>query len=181
MTASKHPLGQGMLGQGRVGDGLASGIRPLSQALGLTYTIANSQHSQALGLTYTILKGGSANLLLYYTITPNPVFSINGDGSIIAPDQLTYVPKNVVARNLVAQPLIQGYYQIIWSYTNLQVFEAQHLLSFYNPANPQVVLTYPDEDGLWVQRQASILPPNYGSWETVSVLGLQISFLILPN
>lgn len=181
MTATNHPLGQGMLAQARIGDGLASGLRPLTQSVGITYTIANSQHSEAVGLTYTILKGGSATALLYYTITPAPVFSINGDGSIIAPDQLTYVPRSVVARTLVAQPLLQGYEQMTWYYSALQVFEAQHLLSFYNPDSPQVLLTYPGEDGLWIQRQVAMLPPNYGSWETITVMGLTLNFLILPN
>ena len=181
MPATKHPLATGMLGEIRVGHQLASGLRPLTSAVPVTYTIANSQHSATTRVTYTVLKGGSSTIQVYYTCTSTSVFSINGDGTIIAPDQVTYTPRPVVAHTLIAQPLLQGYRMMTWTYTVLQEFEAMHLLSFYNPVSPMVLLTYPDENGLWVQRQASMLPPNYGQQETVTVSGFSLVFLLLPN
>lgn len=181
MTATTHPLGRGMIGQVRLGDELASGLRPHSAALLATYTITGSQYGRALSATYTIQATQAAVLLAYYTIAAPSFFAINGDATIIAPDQVTYIPRSVSAHTLLAQPLLQGYENMVWTYTQLQQAEAAALLAHYDPTNPQVVLTYPNADGLWVQRTVSMLPPNYGVQETVSVSGLTLTFLLLPN
>jgi hypothetical protein len=179
--AGTNPFGLGVLGRERFGDQQAGGTLPRSTAMGLSFTVAASKYSVPMGLTYTLQANNVAILQLYYLIAPPTQFAINGDASIISPDQVTYTPRQVAARDLLGNPLFGGYAGVTWTYTLLQQVEAQYLLAFYNPVSPVVTLTYPSEDGLWVQRRASMLPPNYGSWETISVTGLTLTFLLLPN
>jgi|SRR4029077_1880191 len=181
MPSTKHALGQGMMGSERYGDGLSTGIRPLTQVLGLTYTATQSQYGAAIGLTYSAQAPNVGILQLYFQVTPAQDFAINGDTTIVSPDQVTYTPIPVVARTLLANPIIQGYKVMIWTYTLLQLPEAQYLLSFYNPTSPLVVLTYPNDDGIWVQRRASMLPPGQGNRETVEVEDFSLSFLLLTD
>lgn len=176
-----NPFGKGLLGQVRYGDELAGGVLPRSAALGLSYSIATSKYSVAMGLTYTVQVANVGILQLYYQITPATAFALNGDASIVAPDQVTYTPRQVYAHDLLASPLFGGFAGVTWTYSTILPQEAQHLLSFYDPTNPVVLLTYPSEDGIWIQRQATMIPPNYGSRETVTVQGLVLSFLILPG
>ncbi len=176
-----NPVGKGVIGQVRYGDELTAGALSRTASLGISYSIAGSKYSVAMGLTYTVQHSNVGILQLYYLITPATSFAINGDATIVAPDQVTYTPRQVVAHDLLASPLLGGFAVVTWTYTMLLQPEAQHLLSFYNPLNPVVLLVYPSEDGIWVQRQATMVPPNYGSQETVSVQGLTLSFLILPG
>lgn len=179
--STTHPLGNGMIGQVRLGDELASNLRPLTTAIPVTYTITFSKYAEAVGVTYTIQAPNTAIMQVYYVVAPPQHFAINSDATIIAPDQVQYNPRSVLARSLLATPLLQGYETMIWTYTVLQEHEAQHLLSFYNPLSPQVLLTYPDDNGVWVQRTASMLPPNEGQRETVTISGLTLTFLLLPR
>lgn len=162
-----NPLGRGVLAQDRFGDGSSLGLRPLTQAMGLTYTISASKYSVAMGLTYTIQKANTASMLLYYVISPLAQFALNGDASIISPDKVTYTPRTVTARTLSANPLLQGYTQMTWTYSKLQLAEYQHLLSFYNPQATVVLVTYPDDNGTWQQQNLVMHPPQYGSQTTV--------------
>lgn len=173
---SGNPLGQGVFGQARLGDEQNTNVFPRRNALGITYTIVQSQHSTSLALSYTLQRNLRAPLVLYYLIGPTLAFAINGDTTIVAPDQITYTPRPVTNYALSGQPLLQGFKTMAWTWTTIQEPEAMHLLSFYDPQNPQVLLSYPDETGTWVQRQVFMLPPNYGAQETVSVTGLVLTF-----
>lgn len=173
---SNNPLGQGMLGQSRLGDGSTSARRGYTQALAVTYRASGSKYAAALGVTYRAQKANTAPLLVFYTAIPLSVFSINGDATIVAPDQVTYTPRPVAARTLFGQPLLQGYRTMTWTYSELRQAEWKYLVSFYNPASPQVLVTYLDEHGIWVQRQVEMLPPTYGTQQTVEVQGAQLSF-----
>lgn len=144
--------------------------------MSVQYTIVSTQFGVAVPVTYTIERANVSPLLLYYLITPPANFAINGDGSIIAPDQLIYTPRPVAGRTLIAGPLLQGYEQMTWIYTTMQPAEFTHLLSFYDPTNPVVTLTYLDKTGTWVQRRAYMHPPTYGTRETVAVNGVSLVF-----
>jgi hypothetical protein len=175
------PIGSGTFGRHRFGDEVANGTLPRTAALGLSFAISGSQYSANMGLSFTVQAPRVAILQCYFLIAAPTQFAINGDGSIVSPDQVSYSPRTVAARDLLANPLFGGFAQMTWTYTTIQQAEAQHLLSFYNPGSPTVLLTYPDENGLWVQRRATMLPPNYGSWETVIVTNLVLTFLLLPG
>jgi hypothetical protein len=181
MSASRLPLGQNILGISRLGDDLTTLLYPRSNALALSYTLAPSQFALPLPITYTIQKPHVAPLLLYYLITPVTNFAINGDGSIIAPDRVTPVLPPVAGRTLTAAPLLQGFPQIAWQYTALSWSEWQALIAHYDPNNTVVTITYPDETGFWVQRQAVMHPPSYGEMSTVLILNATLSFSILPS
>lgn len=176
-----NPLGTGSLGQVRIGDKSMAGVLPRSTALGLTFTVSESKYNLPLGLTYTAQANNVAILQLYFLATPPQGFSINGDTTIVTPDQVTIAPRPVVGRTLFANPLLQGYQIMTWTYTLLQQAEAQHLISFYNPASPQVTLVYINDEGTWVQRRATMVPPNLGNLETVAVEGFALQFLLLPG
>jgi hypothetical protein len=171
-----YPLGKGALAQVRLGDEQTTNSRPLSAALGLTCTISASQYSAALGLTCTIQRANVASLLLYCVIVPASAFAINGDGTIIAPDQITYTPRDVVGRTLSANPLLQGYASMTWNYSKLQLAEFTQLLSYYNPLSPVVLVTSPDENGNWIQQQLVMHPPTYGSQSTVIMNNVALTF-----
>ncbi len=171
-----NPLGAGTLGMARLGDEQMTLSRGHTSVLGVSYTISVSLHASALSVNYTVQKNNVAPLLVYYLISPLSVFSINGDATIIAPDQITYTPRPVTARTLLAGPILQGYKTMTWQWTTLQLPEWQHLISFYNPQSPGVTLTYPDETGTWVNRQVELLPPNFGQQQTVVLEGASMTF-----
>ena len=173
---TKYPLGQGALAQVRYGDEQTTNSRPLSQALSLSCTISSSQYNAALGLTCTVQRANVASLLLYCVIAPPSAFAINGDGTIIAPDNITYTPRDVVGRTLSANPLLQGYMSMTWNYSRLQLPEFTQLLGYYNPQNPVVLVTYPDENGTWTQQQLVMHPPTYGSQSTVIMNNVALTF-----
>jgi len=179
MPTALHPLALGILGADRLGDGSGSTLRLLTSSLGLTATISTSQYGVALGLTATIVSPFARPLLLYSLITPLFGFSINNDQTIIAPDQMTFPLRPVTARTLLGGPQLQGFEQVVWSYTILQLGEYAHLLSFYNPQSPQVTIVFPDKTGTWVKRAAVMRPPAYGTQTTVVVTGVVLTFLVL--
>ena len=115
-------------------------------------------------------------MMLYYTISPQEFISINGDSSIIAPDQITYTPRIVSNRTVVGTPQLQNYKTMTWAWSVLSVSEYSDLIAHYNPNNPIVTLVYPDETGTWVQRQAVIHPPSYGTQSTQFVNNVSMTF-----
>ncbi len=171
-----NPLGAGTLGMARQGDEQMTSVRGHTAALPISYSICISLHAASVALTYTIERNNVAQLLCYYLISPTGAFSINGDATIIAPDQITYTPRPVAQRTLLAGAVLQGFKSMTWQYSTLQLAEWMHLVSYYNPQSPTVTLTYPDETGTWVQRQAQMLPPNYGQQETVVLSGASFTF-----
>ncbi len=171
-----NPLGRGVFGMARLGDLSMTATRGHATPLGLSYVVSPSKYAKPLGVTYVIQKANTGICLLYYLITPPSNFAINGDGTIIAPDQVTYTPRPVVGRSLLANPLLQGYSTMTWTYSTLQLSEYNHLLSFYKSQSPKVLLTFPDNTGTWVQRNASMLPPSYGLLETVQVTNVSLVF-----
>jgi hypothetical protein len=177
-----NTLGRGVLGQVRLGDeAQATTLRPLGAALSLSYSISVSQHNAALTLTYTIERDNVGPLLLYYTICPTPAFSINGDATIISPDKVTYTPRSVVGHTLLGMPVLQGYATLTWSYSALQQDEYAYLVAFYHEGNPTVLITYPDDMGVWQQRQAVMRPPVYGTASTVVYSNVSLTFSRLTS
>lgn len=176
ITLYPQPLGRGLLGQERFGDQGSTATIPRPNALGVTYTISLSGNWSPLQVTYTVQAANVAPLLVYYLITPPSRFAINGDGSIVRPDQVAYIPRPVASRSLVGGPFLQGYKTMSWTWTTLQVAEFNKLIGFYNPQSPIVQITYPDETGTWVQRQAVMLPPQYGTQSTISVSDVVFTF-----
>lgn len=171
-----NTIGQGVLAQVRYGDEQATALRPLTQAIGLSYTVSTSRFAAPLALAYTIMRPNVASMQLFYTIAPLVPFAINGDSTIVKPDQMVHSPRPVVARTLIAGPQIQGYKTVTWTYSVLQLAEYNHLISFYNPRNPVVLLTYPDENGVVVQRNATMHPPAYGTQTTVTMTSVSFIF-----
>ena len=173
-----NPLGHGVLAQARLGDESMVATRGLVASLSLSYTITFSKYAVALPLTYTVQRSPNNPLLLYYVISPTSAFAINGDSTIIAPDRITYTPRPVSARTLLAEPIIQGYRVMNWLYSAIEPQNWSYLVAYYNQQSPVVTLTYPDDRGNWAQTQARMLPPSWGSWETMLVSGASLSFVI---
>lgn len=174
-------LGTFIYGSPRYGDNLGIALYPRINALGITYTISPSKYGAPMALTYTIQRPHTAPLLIYYLVSPPSQFSINGDSSIINPDQLSYVPIPVSARTLLASPILQGLKGVTWVYTVLAWSEFNRIIAHYNPASPIVMIGYPDEYGTWVQRSAVMHPPSYGQMQTMYVYNVSFSFSILPG
>jgi hypothetical protein len=183
LTASTptNGLGTWLYGTPRYGDGLAISLYPRINAMGVTYTIVASKYGAPLAITYTIQRAHTAPLLIYYLITPPSQFSINGDSSIINPDQMTYVPIPITARTLLAGYIAQGLKGVTWLYSVLAWSEFNRILAHYNPASPIVTIGYPDDNGTWVMRQAAMHPPVYGQMQTMFVYNASFSFSILPG
>lgn len=160
--ATKEPIGLILPGQTRYGDGSTNALYPHVAALPITYTISISKYASALPITYTLQKAHTASLLIYYLVTPVGDFAINGDSTIIRPDRITYTPRPVSARTLLGSPLLQGYQSMTWTYSVLRWSEFQQIIQYYNPLSPTVVLTYPDQNGTWMQKSVVMHPPNYG-------------------
>ena len=177
-AGTKYPLGQGLLGEVRPGDELQNGILLRAAALSLTADIAASQHSAAIIISGRISLTDAAPLLLFALLLPGGAFAINGDSSIIAPDQVNYIPRGVAARTLLGGPILQGFPQVVWTYSTIMRSEFAAILKYYNPQSPAVTLTYPDQGGTWVQRRAIMRPPTYGTQWTVSISGLVLTFII---
>lgn len=169
-------LGKGVLALTRQGDYAYATIRPVSRSLPLSYTVVSSQYAKSLALSTTILGKNVAPLLLAYQTTPIPDFALNGDGTIIRPDHITYTPAQPMGRTLLGGGLLQGYKGMIWNYGALRWSEFAHLLSFYSPTMPVVSVTYPDETGNWSQRQAVLLPPSYGTQVGTLVYDVSLTF-----
>jgi hypothetical protein len=168
-----------IFGQPRYGDELGISLLPRVNAMGLSYIIVASKYAVPMGLTYTIQRPHTAPMLIYYLIVPPSNFTINGDGSIINPDQMNYGPRPVVARSLLATPIEQGLDAVTWSWAILSWPEYKQIVSHYNPVSPIVTIGYIGEDGNWAQRQAVMHPPTYGHMETMLFYDTSILFSIL--
>jgi hypothetical protein len=170
-----------ILGVSRFGDGLGIAYYPRTNTLSLSYTASPSKYSVPMGVTYTIQRYHTSILMLYYLVAPPSRFSINGDSSIIRPDQMTPVLRPVVARTLLAAPVIQGFEGVTWTYSVLQWSEFNQIISHYNPNSPIVTIGFPDKTGTWVLRQAVFHPPVYGEMQTKLIYNVSLSFSILPG
>lgn len=170
----------GLTGPGttRLGDGLESTLRPHAIALALTYTVVISKYAVPLQITATVERRDVAPLLLYYLVTSPSDFAINGISSIVQPDHVTYTLRPVVGRTLIAGPLLQGVPMVVWNYAVLSVDEFNAIINLYNPQNPLVTITYPDENGTWLQKKAVMEPPSYGNRQTMFVFDLALSFIL---
>ena len=160
----------------RFGDLSSSGVRAYAYGLAVSYTVVPSQYAAPLHVTYRIEGPGVAPMLVYYLVVPPTGFTINGDATIVSPDMVNYIPRPVTGRTLLAEPLLQGFRTMTWTWSVLRESEAEHLFSFYDPQNPWVILVYPDETGTWRQVRAAMLPPQYGVRETVSVTNVVLTF-----
>jgi hypothetical protein len=176
--ATPNPLGHGVFGQARYGDENMVATRGLTIALPLSYTISPSKYAVALPLSYTVQHSPSNPFLLYYVIAPTGAFAINGDSTIISPDRITYAPRPVTGRTLLAEPIIQGYKVMNWVYSTIEPDKWAYLVAYYNPQNPTVLLTFPSDRGFWEQKNVRMLPPTWGSWETMLVSGASLAFVI---
>lgn len=179
LVATLSPLW--ILGVSRFGDGLGIAYYPRSNALNISYTASPSKYNVACGITYTIQRPHTSILMIYYLVSPPSRFSINGDSSIIRPDQMTPTPVPVVARTLLASPIQQGFEGVTWNYTVLQWSELNQILSHYNPNAPIVTIGFPDKTGAWVLRQAVFHPPIYGEMQTKLFHNVSLSFSLLPS
>lgn len=160
----------------RLGDLSTSGVRAYRDGLATVYTITQAGNGAPLAVPYRIEGMGVAPILVYYLTVPPAGFTINGDSTIVSPDQVNYIPRPVTGRTLLAGPLLQGFRTMTWTWSVLQRPEAEHLFSFYDPQHPWVLLVYPDETGTWRQVRAAMLPPQYGAQETVSVTNVVLTF-----
>lgn len=166
------------LGMSRCGDGLETTIRPRAFALTLTYTVVVSKYTVPLQITATIERRNVAPLLIYYQVTANQAFAINGTPLIVQPDQVTYALRPVIGRTLIAGPLLQGIPTVIWNYSVLQLDEFTAIIGFYNAQNPLVTIVYPDETGTWLQKKAVMQPPMFGNRQTMFVFNVSLTFLL---
>lgn len=171
-----YPLGHVIGGQTRLGDGSSTLLHPLTNAIPVTYTISSSQYAAVATVSYTTMAANVQSCRVYYTVSAQPFFAINGDASIVAPDQVVYTPRPVSGRTLVGTPQLQGYITMTWQWSVMMVEEWSKIIQYYNPFNPTVFITYPDDNGQWVQRQATLHPPTYGTQSTISVSGASLNF-----
>lgn len=173
---AKQALGTGVFGLDRLGDGNQNLLVAQRNALAVTYSIVPFKYNVPLTVTWTVQRAAASALLVYYLVTPTPDFAIDGDTSIIKPDKITYTPRSVSGRTLVGGPVLQGYSVMSWQYSVLSWSEWNQLISHYNPLDPVVLLTWPDEYGTWQQKNVVMLPPTYGGMTTLLVTGAVLSF-----
>lgn len=176
-------FGKSVLGFSRLGDGSYTFVRPLSSVLSVSYSITLSKYSTALPVTYIIEKAHVSSLQVYYQISPPTQFAINGDEMIVRPDHITYTPLPVVGHTLLGSSILQGYRTMTWTYTLIRWSEYAHLLSFYNPQQPEVMVNYPDDNGDWQQKRLIMTPPVLGTLQQMIISNLSFTFLIpsLPS
>lgn len=174
----KTVIGQSLFGLARFGDGRFTFRLATSKACQITYSIGASKYQSSLALSYTIERKGVVPLFLFYRIAAATVFSINGQTGFIRPDHIIYTPHPVVGYTLLGAPLLQGYQSMSWSYVALRMNEYATLLAFYNAQQPEVLVTYPDENGTWQQRNLVMYPPSFGSQQQTMLYGVTFTFLI---
>lgn len=173
---AKQALGTGVFGLDRLGDGNQNLLVPQRNALLVSWTTQISKYSKPLSVTWTVQRPNASALLVYYLVTPTPDFAIDGDTSIIKPDKITYTPRSVSGRTLVGGPVLQGYALMSWQYSVLTWPEWNQIISHYNPLDPVVLLTWPDEYGTWQQKNVVMLPPTYGGMTTTLISGAVLTF-----
>lgn len=175
------PFGQQTLGEFRLGDGSGALRNTSASSLGLSYTI--QPPATSLGITYNLQGFGAAPLLLsYWVVPPITAFSINGDVTIPKPHHMEYGLPTQVGYDLSGVAVVQGYTAVTWIYDELLDTAIAKLMAHYDPANPQVTVTYPNELGVWTQKQAMYIPPNLGARETIKHNNVQIVFThIIPD
>lgn len=176
-----HPLGQQIFGEHEFGDG--AGLTRNFSGNGATLSYVVSTPAATLTVSYT-LQGFAAGtaLLTYWVVPPITTFAINGDTTVPKPSTMTYILPNQVGYDQTGVPIIQGYSGVTWEYEWLPDSSIGKLMSFYDPSNPQVTINYPNELGVWTQKQAMMQPPTLGSRSTVIHSGVVFTFThIIPD
>lgn len=148
-------------------------------ALLLAYNLLiNSSHG--LHVLYSVTGGVRNSLTVQYQIIPITLkILVNGLSTFPAPETITYQYPSVTY-DLRGRPILQGYMQMTWSWEIQTESEMQQVMQLYNPANPKVIVTFPNEYGVWVTRPAYLLPPVLGTRQTVIHQHVQLFFTRLP-
>jgi hypothetical protein len=171
-----YPFGKEVIGSSRFGDGYLFSYYPRKGTCALSYTLSCSQYGSAVPLSYLIQTRNTAPLLLYYQVAAPSRFAINGDASIVRPDRVQYIPRSVTGRTLLGSPVLTGFSTVIWSYATLSWNEYHQIVAHYQPQASTVTITYPDEQGNWVQKPAVMHPPSYGVMSTMLVNTVVLTF-----
>lgn len=161
------PFGHFRPAESELGDGAIPAAAPPQSNFGrislpVQYYVL-PQGSFTVDVLYDIEHVDHFGLAIYYLVGPaHNTFAINGTTEIPAPETMRYIPPGQLGLDLSLGVVIQGYAAVSWSWASLSYSEAETLLSFYNPQAPQVTVTYPNEQGFWVTRNAMMQPPQIG-------------------
>lgn len=159
------PFGQLPFGEREFGDGAGSTFQRSSSALALSYTVVG--YSSACSISYTLQVPTVSTLpIMYWVVASIADFSINGQ-LVRRPNNMQYHLPASIGPDISGIPIIQGYGGVSWEYDVLLDADIALLMALYDPLNPQVTITYPNEDGMWVQKVAMMQPPNLGTRSTV--------------
>lgn len=161
-----HPLGLYLFGADRMGDGAGGRFNHGSKALQISYTIL-PPGSAALAINYHVQPAGASGLLIAYTIQPLVQdFSIN-NVLMPRPNKVSYKLQQVIGKDESGVSVRQGHNRVVWQYDVLLDADMARLMNAYSPNAPEVVITYPNEQGYWVVKSAMMHPPDLGSRATV--------------
>lgn len=176
-----HALGQILEGSERLGDGSGSPVTFSANGFAISYLVA-PPGSNGFQITYRVQAQGMSGLLVSYYVVPTVTqFSINGT-IVRGPQQIDYNPPQAIGYDLSGIQVKQGYTAMAWNYDVLLDADIGTLMSLYDPNNPGVVITWPDEQGFWRQANAMMHPPTLGTRSTVVHQQVQLLFShIIPS
>ena len=177
-----HPLGHYLSGYDRAGDGAGGRRGHTANSLTIQATIL-PPGSASLVINCQVEPLGGTGLLITCAIqSPYTQFAINGNTSVPAPHHLIYQFAPTVGYDMDGLSIKQGYMTIIWQYDWLADEQIAVLMGLYDPQNPEVTATYPNEMGFWVTKQAMMQPPNLGTRSTVIHENVELVFShIIPD
>lgn len=170
-----HPFGQAPFAEGELGD-LAGTIRSRGASAALVTYALQPPASAKIAVTYGVQGALASTAVVTYSAVPVILgFSING-AQFPAPHHVVYQFPTTVGQDQTAVPLRQGYTILQWQYDVMLDAQMQQLMNAYNPAKPTVVITYPNELGQWVTKQAQMQPPTLGTRSTIEHRGVSVTF-----
>jgi len=109
------------------------------------------------------------------------LFAINGV-SLWPPDGYQEAPIPIVGYNLRGEPIRQGYPSFVFTWSIMLQDRLTDLIDQYDPANPQVQLTYIDKySGDTVTKYAMMEEPIIGARQIVYYMNVAVKFTRLSD
>lgn len=155
-------LGGGPLGWGSpIGQPLQSATpRPGATAFAASATVSG-RWSAAFAASATLAASSATAFAASAVVAPLVAgFSINGV-AIPAPEQLEYDLPPQVGYDVLGTPIVQGWTTLVMRWSTLPDADAARIQQLYR-VNTPVTLTYLNEHGNWVSKQA-MWTPEWGS------------------
>ncbi len=173
--SSLHGFGQIGFAEAEFADGLGSFRYAGAVGIPVSYTVL-PPGSKGIIVNYDVQVHTGAAVPVVYRVAPILTdFSINGV-TVPRPHHLDYTIPQQIGFDQLGVPIIQGRTQVTWAYEVMLDDGIATLMALYDPANPQVLITYPNELGSWVAKEAMWQPPSLGTRSTIEHKGVTLTF-----